>query len=193
MGLSARIYSAQALEEFRGRLSEFRQEVIEALASADAGLQQMYDWLEQQLKHWRHEEQKRSELVVRARRELEERRHSHSRDHRGCTDQEIAYRKARQRLQEAEEKGQRCRVWLKMLPQHQTEFDGPARALGGMMETEVVKALAILRQKVDLLAEYQALRAGMGSESTTSARPPDQAEPDAESTRSSGPANEAAS
>ncbi len=192
MGVSARIYSAQSLEEFRGRFSEFRQEVIEALASADAGLQQMNDWLEQQLKHWRHEEQKRSEVVIRARRELEERRHAHSRDHRGCTDQEVAYRKARQRLQEAEEKGQRCRVWLRVLPQHRTEYDGPARALAGMMDTEVVKALAILRQKVDLLAEYQALRAGVGSESESSSVPPIEGVAPAGPSEPSSPANEAA-
>ena len=172
MGASARVYSAQTLEDFRGKLSEFRQEVLEALASADAGIRQMFDWLEQQLKHWRHEEQKRSEIVIRARRELEERKHSNARDHRGCTEQEIAYRKARQRLQEAEDKGQRCRIWLKTLPQHQTEYDGPSRALGGMMETEIVKALAVLRQKIDLLAEYQALQAGLGSVPSPPGSPP---------------------
>src|SRR5882724_9414959 len=136
MGTSARLHSAQALQDFRGHLDEFRLEVIEALAAADASLQQMFDWLEQQQKHWRHEAQKRSEQVLRARRELEERRHSNARDHRGCTEQEIAYRKARQRLEEAEDKGQHCRRWLRVLPQHRIEYDAPARMLGGMMETE---------------------------------------------------------
>jgi hypothetical protein len=159
MGVSARVHSAQALEDFRGRLAEFRLEVIEALAAANAGLQQMFDWLEQQQKHWRHEEQKRNEAVIRARRDLEERRHAQARDHRGCTEQEVAYRKARQRLQEAEDKGQRCRAWLRHLPQHQTEYDAPARMLAGMMESEVVRALALLRQKTDLLAEYTSLQA----------------------------------
>jgi hypothetical protein len=169
MGVSARVYSAQALEDFRAKLVEFRQDVIEALAAADAGLQQMYDWLEQQLEYWRHEEQKRSEILIRARRELEERRHASARDHRGCTEQEVAYRKARQRLEEAEEKGKRCRNWSKVLPQHQTEYNGPARTLAGMMETEVVRALALLRQKIDLLAEYQSLKAGLeGSSLPTS-------------------------
>jgi hypothetical protein len=161
MGVSARLHSAQALQDFRGNLAEFRLEVIEALAAADAGLQQLFDWLEQQRKHWGHEAQKRSEVVMRARRELEERRHTHARDHRGCTDQEQAYRKARQRLQEAEDKGQRCRFWLRLLPQHQVEYDGPARMLAGMMETEVVRALALLRQKLDLLQEYTQVQAGL--------------------------------
>jgi hypothetical protein len=161
MGVSARLHSAQALQDFRGNLAEFRLEVIEALASADAGLQQMFDWLEHQRKHWGHEAQKRSEAVVRARRELEERRHTHARDHRGCTDQEQAYRKARARLQEAEDKGQRCRFWLRLLPQHQVEYDGPARMLAGMMETEVVRALALLRQKLDLLQEYTELKGAL--------------------------------
>ena len=164
MGVSARVYSAQALEDFRGKLAEFRLEVIEALAAADAGLHQMFDWLEQQQKHWRHEGQKRSEILIRARRELEERRHSNSRDHRGCTEQEVAYRKARQRLQEAEDKAQRCRVWLRLLPQHQIEYEAPARMLAGMMESEAVRALALLRQKVDLLAEYSSLQAALAGE-----------------------------
>jgi hypothetical protein len=164
MGVSARLHSAQSLEDFRGRLAEFRLEVIEALAAADAGLQHMFDWLEQQSKHWRHEAQKRGEALIRARRELEERRHMHARDHRGFTEQEQAYRKARQRLEEAEEKGQRCRSWMRELPQYQIEYDAPARTLAGMMETEVVRALAVLRQKLDILQEYSALQARLDAE-----------------------------
>ncbi len=189
MGVSARVYSAQALEDFRGKLAEFRLEVIEALAAADAGLHRMSDWLEQQQKHWRHEGEKRSEIVIRARRELEERRHANSRDHRGCTEQEIAYRKARQRLQEAEDKAQRCRTWLRLLPQHQIEYEAPARMLAGMMESEAVRALALLRQKVELLAEYTSLQATLAGEigdkpaadgerassETSSVQPPDAA------------------
>ncbi|HEV8058271.1 MAG TPA: hypothetical protein VGP68_00230 [Gemmataceae bacterium] len=171
MGVSARLHSAQALQDFRGSLAEFRLEVIEALAAADAGLQHMFDWLEHQQKHWRHEAGKRSELVIRARRELEERRHSNARDHRGCTEQEVAYRKARQRLQEAEEKGQRCRFWLRLLPQHQVEYDAPARMLAGMMETEVVKALGLLRQKIDLLQEYTELQTELGGGKEVSKSP----------------------
>jgi hypothetical protein len=171
MGISARLHSAQALQDFRGNLAEFRLEVIEALAAADAGLQQMFDWLERQRKHWGHEAQTRSELVMRARRELEERRHTHARDRRGCTDQELAYRKARQRLQEAEDKGKRCRFWLRLLPQHQVEYDGPARTLAGMMETEVVRALALLRQKLDLLQEYTELHAELDASSSGKTAP----------------------
>lgn len=163
MGTSARLHSSEALQDFRGRLDEFRLEVIEALAAVDASLQQMYDWLEHQQKHWRHESQKRSELVIRARRELEERKHSNARDHRGCTEQEVAYRKARQRLEEADNKAQRCRSWLRMLPQQQIEYDAPARMLAGMMETEVVRALALLRQKTEILDQYTTLRAGLES------------------------------
>jgi hypothetical protein len=169
MGTSARLHSAEALQDFRGRLDEFRLDVIEALVAADAALQQMFDWLEQQQKHWRHEAQKRSELVIRARRELEERRHSNARDHRGCTEQEVAYRKARQRLEEAEDKAQRCRTWLRRLPQERIEYDAPSRMLAGMMETEMVRALALLRQKIEILEEYTTMRAGLEPTSASAA------------------------
>jgi hypothetical protein len=191
MGVSARLHSAQALQDFRGNLAEFRLEVIEALAAADAGLQQAFDWLEQQRKHWGHEAQKRSEVVIRARRELEERRHTHARDHRGCTDQEQAYRKARQRLQEAEDKGQRCRFWLRLLPQHQVEYDGPARMLAGMMETEVVKALALLRQKLELLQEYTQMHAALDAGDTGRSEPSVSQAPEAVAENGPSPANEA--
>ena len=191
MGVSARLHSAQALQDFRGNLAEFRLEVIEALAAADAGLQQMFDWLEQQRKHWGHEAQKRSEAVIRARRELEERRHTHARDHRGCTDQEQAYRKARARLQEAEDKGQRCRFWLRLLPQHQVEYDGPARMLAGMMETEVVRALALLRQKLDLLQEYTAMHAGLDAGNSGASVPTVAQTPDVAPENGTAHANEA--
>ena len=191
MGVSARLHSAQALQDFRGNLAEFRLEVIEALAAADAGLQQMFDWLEQQRKHWGHEAQKRSEIVLRTRRELEERRHTHARDHRGCTDQEQAYRKARARLQEAEDKGQRCRFWLRLLPQHQIEYDGPARMLAGMMETEVVRALSLLRQKLDLLQEYTELHAELDAGTSGAGAPNVAASSSATPENATSPANEA--
>jgi hypothetical protein len=191
MGVSARLHSAQALQDFRGNLAEFRLEVIEALAAADAGLQQMFDWLEQQRKHWGHAAQKQSEVVMRARRELEERRHTHARDHRGCTDQEQAYRKARQRLQEAEDKGQRCRFWLRLLPQHQVEYDGPARMLAGMMETEVVRALALLRQKLDLLQEYTQMHAALDAGNSVASVPIVAQAGDVAPENGASPANEA--
>jgi hypothetical protein len=188
MGTSARLHSAEALQDFRGRLDEFRLEVIEALAAADASLQQIVDWLEQQQKHWRHESQKRSELMIRARRELEERRHSNARDHRGCTEQEIAYRKARQRLEEADDKAQRCRTWLRQLPQYRIEYDAPARMLSGMMETEVLRALALLRQKIEVLEQYTTMRAGLES-SDVSDKPSSPLEPGAAGTEATS-ANE---
>ena len=172
MGVSANLQSLLALQDFRGKLAEFRLDAIEALGSVDSALHDMHDWLIGQQKHWQHQAQKRSEDVIRARRELEERKNAPGK--RGYSDQELAHRKAKQRLQEAEEKVERCRAWQRLLPQYENEYQGPARMLGGFLETDIAKAVAVLGVKLEILEQYAALHApregsaaGLGSQSST--------------------------
>ena len=93
----ARLHSLQALQDLRASLVDFRLGATEALESAESDLGRLGEWLEQQKKHWHHQAQLRSEEVIRAKRDLDERKHG-SKDHRGTTEQELALRKARHRL-----------------------------------------------------------------------------------------------
>jgi hypothetical protein len=157
MSASANLQSLLALQDFRGKLAEFRLDAIEALASVDNALHGVHEWLIAQQKHWQYQAQKRGEEVIRARRELEERKNAPGK--RGYSDQELAYRKAKQRLQEAEEKSDRCKAWQRLLPQHENEYQGPARQLAGFLDTDLAKAIALLAAKIELLEQYAAMQA----------------------------------
>lgn len=151
MAGSARLQSLQALQALHGSLAQFRLDATEALADTENGIRRLQEWLDQQRKHWQQQVQHRNEEVARAKRDLEERKLAHFGGH---SEQEILLRKARKRLEEAEAKVERCRHWIHMLPQHVNEYLGPARALGGMLDAELVRAMATVAQKIELVTEY---------------------------------------
>jgi hypothetical protein len=160
MTASAHVQSLEALRHLHGAFAELGVEGREALAAAALELQRALDGLRDQLAYWRRQVDRRQEDVNRARADL-----AYSRSVRdgpassGCVEQEIALRKAQQRLREAEDKVKVVRRWLTQLPQEIDDFQGPARQVGGMLEANLRHFLAILQGKIDTLAAY----AGEGS------------------------------
>jgi truncated hemoglobin YjbI len=67
--------------------------------------------------------------------------------------------KARQRLQEAEEKVERTRRWLRLLPDALAEVETPSRHLAGLLESDLRQALALLDGKIAALTAYAELAA----------------------------------
>ena len=96
--------------------------------------------------------------VTRAKTALIQRRWGHSEGRGpGTTEQEIALRKAQQRLKEAEAKVETVRRWQLQLPQAIHEYEGPARQLGGWLEADLRTVVAILDQRIAALEAYVAL------------------------------------
>jgi hypothetical protein len=88
-----------------------------------------------------------------------------------CTEQEMILRRARQRLEEAEDKLAASRRWLPALRREIDEYQGPARQLSGFLEIDHVRALALLQQRIDALDAYVHL-AGPTRPSEVPAVPP---------------------
>ena len=159
MGPSARVGSIEKLQALHEALARFG---VEAQAALDAGrseVRRALDGLHAALKHWQVEVQRRQEDVNRARADL-----SHAQAIRrsegtraGTVEQEIALQKARQRLQEAEEKVERTRRWLRVLPDAIAELETPSRQLAGMLEADLRQALALLDGKLAALVAYAEL------------------------------------
>jgi DNA repair exonuclease SbcCD ATPase subunit len=156
---SAQVHSIAALKEFREGLCDFRQDAKEALCTTELAVRHFQDWLEDQQRHWRNEVRVCEELVVRAKMELEQRKYSHA-DRRGYTEQELALRKATARLEYARDKVEKVAHWRNVLPRAILEYQGPARQLGGMLDADLVRGLALLERKIEALEAYVAIGPG---------------------------------
>jgi len=158
MSASARVHSLDALKELREKLCAFGVDAQEALCSTELEIRRVFDWLQSRAKHWQHAVRECQEEVVRAKSELTRRKYGQgSGPGPGCTDQEIALRKAQEKLRQAEEKVENCRRWSRNLPQAITEYHGPARQFGGFLEADLKHSAALLERKIAALEAYVAV------------------------------------
>jgi len=151
----ARVTSIEELTEFRADLCTFGERAQEGLSSVQMAIQRTLEWLDGQDKYWQREVRRWDEAVAQARAELARRKMIRIGDRvPDCTEQEDILRKARHRLEEAEDKLARTRRWLPAFRRSVDEYHGPARQLGGFLEAEHARALALLQQKIDALEAY---------------------------------------
>jgi hypothetical protein len=158
MERTANVGSLEKIDEFRSQLCEFGAKARETLAAIDMYNQRTVDWLGNQIKVWHHQIKVRQEDLVRAKIELERRKHM-SKDGRGpgTADHEKNLRKAQARLKEAEDRLANCRRWQPLLDHALHEYHGPARSFSGALESDLLKALAFLSRKLAALESYLAL------------------------------------
>jgi hypothetical protein len=163
MSQSARVESVEALEAFKAALAKFGVTAQAALDTAAGEIQRTVAWLHDQLKHWQAEVRRREEDVGRAKADLVQKRWSpDKRAGKGATEQEIALKRAQQRLAEAQAKVEAVRRWQRLLPEALKEYEGPARQLAGMVGSDLRHSLAILDGKIAALEEYAAVQVAPG-------------------------------
>ena len=119
-------------------------------------IQRTLDWLDNQAKHWHREVRCWEEAVNAARTELARRKMIRIGDRAPDYDRtgENPPHAPLRRLDEAEEKLKKTRRWLPEFQRAVDEYLGPARQLGGFLEAEHPRALALLQQKIDALEAY---------------------------------------
>ncbi len=156
MDQGADVRSVPALHEFREAFATFGEQVREALSAAEMEIRRTLNHLEEQLKRWQGFVVKCEREVATAKIELNRKKIERVIGGRkpDITEQEENLRKAKARLQMAEEKVAKCRRWLSQLPRHILEYEGPGRQLAGIIDTEVPKTLALLDRKLSALEGY---------------------------------------
>lgn len=157
MSQSAQVYSIDLLQRLHTALARFAVDAQTALASGTAEVRRVFDDLEDRLKYWQQQVNKRSEERNVARAALSHARALSEGRNTGCVEQEIALRKAEQRLRDAEEKVLTVRRWQRQLPEIVKEYDGPARGLSGYVEADLQQALVLLMNKITTLDAYVAI------------------------------------
>ncbi len=155
MSQAARVDQIDSVRDFRTALCRFGEEVKEALCGAEMEIRRTLDWLEERLTHWRAEIRRREREVAQAKIELAQRKlmriGGRSPD---CIEQEKALRRARRRLEEAEDKVNKVRHWTPIVEHTVTEYQGPSRQLAVLIEHDLPLALAILDRKSEALEDY---------------------------------------
>ncbi len=156
----ARVTSIDELAEFRADLCTFGEHAQDGLSSVQMAVQRTLEWLDGQQKSWQREVRRWEDAVIQARTELARRKLIKIGDRTpDCTEQEHILRVARRNLEEAEDRLARTRRWLPAFRRAVDEYQGPARQLGGFLEAEHARALALLQHKIDALEAYAQLTA----------------------------------
>jgi hypothetical protein len=156
MSEAAEVRSIPALHEFREAFATFGENVREALSAAEMEIRRTFNHLEEQLKYWQAMVVKCEREVATAKIELNRKKIERVIGGRkpDITEQEENLRKAKARLQFAEDKVARCRRWLSQLPRAILEYEGPSRHLAGIIDADVPKTLALLDRKLAALEGY---------------------------------------
>jgi hypothetical protein len=159
MTTAAHLESLELLGRLREALTRFGHDAQGALASAETVLRRVENGLEERLAFWQAQVLKRQEDLNRARTDLSFARSLHKGKSTGCVEQEIAVKKAQERLRDAEAKVAVTRRWIRDLPNHIKDYEGPARVLAGFVEADLKQAVAVLDGRMAALEAYIAAAA----------------------------------
>jgi hypothetical protein len=182
--VEADVRSIDAVRDWHATLANYADSLSEALAGIEMEIRRAFDWLEEQQALWKQAIRDSEEEVVRAKAELSQRKFK-TWDGRepDCTVQERALRRAKARLEHAEEQVERVRQWIGRLPKVIDEvYRGAGRRLQNFLDDDLPKGQTDLARRIASLEVYAGQRpdfasgGGGGSSgvvpTTASANPP---------------------
>lgn len=156
MNPSAHVTAIEGMAGFQSALLTFTEKAKEALTSVDLELRRLVDWLADQAKHWQTEIRLAENAVFEAKTELTRKKMMRIGDRKpDTTDEEKNLRRAQARLEHAEDKLAKTRHWQRAFPDAVLDYEGPARQLQFMLEAQVPRMNAYLKQKMEALEKYQ--------------------------------------
>ena len=151
----AHITSIEALESFHAGLIVYREKACTVLDEASAAIERFKNWVKHEQKvHWQREVRLRGRAFEESRQEWFS---SQLQDQRTGGPKELAYRRARQSLREAEAKLSVVRRWSLTCD---TRIDPLARQLERMynlLTGDLPRSIAYLAQVVNTLGDYAGL------------------------------------
>jgi hypothetical protein len=156
MALPVDVQSLDVLRTIRGHLCTFGEDARNALAATDMEINRMVTWLTQDRRlYWDAQiRQRRVELEL-AKSEMSRKRTSQMfGSEANMGEQRDNLRKAKLRLEEAEEKLERVKKWIAPLQQAVLEYRGRARPMSDLADAHIEKSLGMLDRMIAALEEY---------------------------------------
>jgi hypothetical protein len=169
MSESAHITSIDVLARFKLAMVKFRSDAGDALGGAQMVIQRYLDWIEHDcVKHWQNQVRLGWEMIAEARADLE-RCQSLAMDgeRKTCHEEQVALDTAKRRLRKAEEQLEAVRHWRNKIQHEVAEYQARVGQLGGWLESEHPKSVAVLERMHTALAAYVAMQAPTGEASTS--------------------------
>ncbi|QEL14935.1 hypothetical protein [Limnoglobus roseus] len=160
MASGADVRSIDALRDWLIALGNYRSSIMEVQSGLDMEIRRAFDWLEDQGKRWKTAVKDCEEEVLQAKNALASRKFTDSTGRMpDTTVQERDLRRAKARLEQAEEQVAKCRSWLMKLPKIIEEnFTGSTRRLRTIVEADMPGAMAGLERKIAILDSYAELQ-----------------------------------
>jgi len=192
MSSSARVTSLDALRDFKAAMHIYREEAQNGLLAVEMEAHRFLEWLKHdQMSYWQQMVRKCEEWLAEAKAELHRKKLTAiNSDHRSLVEEQMAVRKAKARLENAMEKIEAIRKWVRELEHAFNEFSSHAQTLTNAIETDWMQAVAILLHKIKSIEAYLDI-AATSDEPDTSGDSAKTAETAAEKP-ASGPASSAA-
>lgn len=154
----ARVTALDLLRDFRAALAAFKADGQDGLTAIALDLRRAFDWLSDKRAFWVSAVREGQDEVTHAKAELARKQVILPGERQpDTTQEEKALRRALARLAHAEEQVEKCRRWEPALRRAPDEYEGPARQLADLLETDVPKAARLMDRLVGALEEYVAV------------------------------------
>ena len=152
----ANLESPEVIRRLRANLVRFGERAAAALEDIFADVNTVGGWLDREVApFWRKQVRRRREDFERAKREFASAEHaSRNSGKRSTVDEKKAMNRARQRMEEAEEKLRRVKRWIQNLDRETGKRLQPCRSLSNQLDSSIPKALVRLDRMLDSLDTY---------------------------------------
>jgi len=156
MNDAAKVSSIEAIADFRVSLIKFLEEANTAIVSMQMEVNRSMEWLNHDRPlYWKRQVQKRYEQVTQARQDLKScERRTVGGKKPDCAEEEKQLRKAKRRLQEAEELLDSIPRWRSKISRESDEYKGRMNNLERFLNNDLVRAVVLLERMSDILDTY---------------------------------------
>jgi len=139
----------------------FVEQVGDALTELTAEMRRAQEWVEHDRpRHWKSQLRIANDGVHEAQQALHRcLMFPIAKERPSCTEERMALKKAKARLEYCERKADRVRYWQKMMKHEVFEYEGRMTQLLRLVEVEVPQAIAVLNKILRHLEEYHDVRA----------------------------------
>lgn len=176
MAEQARVTSIEALEAFRAHLINYLQEAHQHLDSVTDDVRRMRGWVQMdQRTHWQAEGRRRARALELAEQELFSAKLSGLRDN--LTTQELAVRRARAAVEEAEDKLRNVKRWTRNFDHEADPLLKRVDGLRQLLDHDMPKAISYLLQAQTTLEDYAQTAPASTAAPAPAEAPPSPSEP----------------
>ncbi len=142
-------------------MMSFAVQVGDALTDLSAEMRRMQEWLDHDRpRHWKDQIRRAGDAAHEAQQALHRcLMFPIANERPSCTEERMALKKAKARLEYCEEKQKRVRHWQQTMRHELFEYEGRISQLVRLVEVEVPQAIGVLNKILRNLEEYHAVRA----------------------------------